>query len=75
MIAELRERLERDRRWRLRQQIGALRTVVNVMATRNDPRERTKFFKLLAKLKRLEREIAQPMLIHHSRCGGRISGA
>lgn len=63
MIAELRVELELARRRRLHRQIGALRTKVNVMAARNAPHERIKFYKLLAKLKRLEREMAQPMLM------------
>jgi hypothetical protein len=63
MIAELREVLETNRRRRLHAQIGALTTQINVMAARNLVHERTKFYRLLAKKKRLERELAQPMLL------------
>lgn len=63
MIAELRLELERARRARLHRQIGALRRELNILVA-SEPRGRSiRFFKLLAKQKRLEREIAQPMLI------------
>ena len=70
MIAELRAFLENERRLRLHRQIGALTTRLNVMAARHDPREGNKFYKLLAKKKRLERELRQPFLIDPSRHGG-----
>lgn len=70
MIAELRERLELRRREKLHRQIGALTLKLNVMAVRHDAREGNKFYKLLAKKKRLERQMAQPFLIDLSRHGG-----
>ena len=70
MIAELREFLENERRRCLHRKIGALTTKLNVMAARHDPREGNKFYKLLAKKKRLERELAQGMLFTVSRHGG-----
>lgn len=73
MIAELREFLELERRRRLHRQIGALTTRINVMATRDDPRERTTFYRLLSKKHRLERELRQPMLVDLSRHGGHPS--
>lgn len=70
MIAELRAELELARRRKLHRQIGALTTKINVMAAREDSRERGKFYRLLAKKHRLERDLAQPFLLPLSRHGG-----
>lgn len=75
MIEQLREILEVRRRRRLHAQIGAVTREINIMAARNDARERTKFFRLVSKKHRLDRELRQPMLIDPSRYGGATSEA
>lgn len=75
MIEQLREILEVRRRRRLHAQIGAVTREINIMAARNDPRERTRFFKLVSKKHGMERELHQPMLIDPSRYGGAASEA
>ena len=74
MIAELRASLELARHRRLHAQIGALRREINILCARHEPGDSTRFYKLLAKQKRLERELAQPMLIDVARPGGAATG-
>ncbi len=64
MSAELRESLERERRARLHRQIGALRKQLASLKFGSGPHYQLSRYRLANKLKRLEHELAQPMLLN-----------
>ena len=60
---ELREYVERKRREKLHRQIGALNIALARFEGPQSGLKRVRFFRLLNKRRRLERELASPMLL------------